>query len=133
MTKKKPTHRMSGLEAEPHGNQGEMPSGGMEGENAAGRMPSFGMGSSPRDDEMSEQGKSQRRSPTEGQSSDMGFGPGGRGMPEGMTPATELEGDTERVLVEMRLPRNLNSAAALQWASKLDVGGFQLDPNYPPV
>jgi hypothetical protein len=46
---------------------------------------------------------------------------------------SEQEAENERVLVEMRLPRNLNAAAALQWASRADVNGFELDPGYPPV
>jgi hypothetical protein len=50
-----------------------------------------------------------------------------------MVGEAEPEGETERVLVEMRLPRNLNAAAALSWAAKVNVPGFQLDTGYAPV
>jgi hypothetical protein len=115
MPRKKAGHRISGMESESQSGH-EMPGEAMEGEGVASDMPSFGMGStlpgngSPRMGMPGGAGATSARPATAGAGAFAGEMPTG-----GMMGTAESEGETERVLVEMRLPRNLNSAAALSW------------------
>ncbi len=133
MTKKKTTHRMTANDTEPHGNHQEMPAGRMEEEGSGADMASVEMGLSSRGNEMPGQGMTRKNSSKEENASEMESGSAADNMPRGMMGGPEPEGDTERVLVEMRLPRNLNVSAGLQWAARVDAGGFQLDTGYAPV
>jgi len=136
MRKKKPANRFS---HETESRETEMPGGGME-ENGAARLASFAMSgeSDEGEEEMPAGGMSspkRGKEPTSGGRRRASEGQMPRGMPmaEGAQPGAEENGEPQRVLVEMRLPRNLSAAAALQWAARADVDGFQIDSGYTPV
>jgi hypothetical protein len=136
MRRKKSANRFSN---ETESRETEMPSGGME-ENGAARSPSFAMSgeSDEGEEEMPGGGMSspkRGKEPASGGRRRASEGQMPRGMPmaEGAQPGAEENGEPQRVLVEMRLPRNLSAAAALQWAARADVDGFQIDSGYTPV
>ena len=127
MPGKKRTNRMSGLQDQ-QPIDGGMAGAGMEGEATGTEMPSFDMGASSH-----LEGSDPRQMPgggsamAEGSTDSEASGPVG-GMPQGGMEAASQQGvGSERVLVEMRVPRSLDGVAALSFAGEVDVPGFQLD------